>query len=71
MRLVYPDADKAGSPASLHRGVANELPETLRRLNAVWTVYQAPWYEGGEYRGLIEVVLVLPEALPHFVRDGG
>jgi hypothetical protein len=34
-------------------------------------VYQAPWYEGGEYRGLVEVTLVLPEALPHFIRDGG
>jgi hypothetical protein len=33
-------------------------------------VYQAPWYEDGEYRGLVEVVLALPDVLPHFVRDG-
>jgi hypothetical protein len=34
-------------------------------------IYQAPWFEDGEYRGLVEVTLVLPDALPHFVRDGG
>ena len=34
-------------------------------------IYQAPWFEDGEYRGLVEVTLVLPDVLPHFVRDGG
>ena len=34
-------------------------------------IYQAPWYEDGEYRGLVEVALVLPDVLPHFVRDAG
>ena len=34
-------------------------------------IYQAPWYEDGEYRGLVEVAMVLPDVLPHFVRDGG
>jgi len=33
-------------------------------------IYQAPWYEQGEYQGLVEVALVLPNELPHFVRDG-
>jgi hypothetical protein len=33
-------------------------------------VYQAPWYEEGKYRGYIELALVLPDVLPHFVRDG-
>ena len=50
-----------------------------RKVNAYTTekggvkrlVYQAPWYEDGEYRGLVEVALVLPDVLPHFVRDGG
>jgi hypothetical protein len=32
-------------------------------------VYQAPWYENGQCRGLVEIVLPLPEELPHFVRD--
>jgi hypothetical protein len=33
-------------------------------------VYQMPWYEEGQYRGLVEIVLALPDSLPHFVRDG-
>jgi hypothetical protein len=32
-------------------------------------IYQAPWHENGEYRGLVEIALALPDALPHFVRD--
>jgi transcriptional regulator with PAS, ATPase and Fis domain len=31
-------------------------------------IYQAPWYENGQYRGLVEISLVLPDPLPHFVR---
>jgi PAS domain-containing protein len=32
-------------------------------------IYQAPWYVDGEYRGLVEFALPLPDQLPHFVRD--
>ncbi|OGK11231.1 MAG: diguanylate cyclase [Candidatus Riflebacteria bacterium GWC2_50_8] len=31
-------------------------------------IYQAPWYENGEFGGLVEISLVLPENMPHFVR---
>lgn len=31
-------------------------------------IYQAPWYEGGEYKGLVELSLVIPFEMPHFVR---
>lgn len=31
-------------------------------------IYQAPWRENGEYRGLVEIAIALPDALPHFVR---
>jgi transcriptional regulator with PAS, ATPase and Fis domain len=33
-------------------------------------IHQAPWYRGGEYAGFVEIVLALPDALPHFIRDG-
>ena len=33
-------------------------------------IYQAPWYENGQYRGLVEVSLELPVPMPHFVREG-
>ena len=44
--------------------------DTIEKDGVKKLVYQAPWYEDGEYRGLVEVTLVLPDALPHFVRDG-
>ena len=32
-------------------------------------ICQAPWMEDGEYLGYVEVVVELPEPLPHFVRQ--
>lgn len=32
-------------------------------------IYQAPWHEEGEYRGLVEIALELPGELPHFIRS--
>ncbi|MPM48093.1 hypothetical protein SDC9_94815 [bioreactor metagenome] len=31
-------------------------------------IYQCPWYENGSVAGLIELSLVLPAKMPHFVR---
>ena len=31
-------------------------------------IYQSPWFENGEFKGYIELSLVLPEEMPHFVR---
>jgi transcriptional regulator with PAS, ATPase and Fis domain len=42
---------------------------TIEKGGTKTLVYQAPWYEDGQYRGLVEVALTLPETLPHFVRD--
>ena len=33
-------------------------------------IHQAPWYRDGQYAGFVEIALALPEAMPHFVRDG-
>jgi len=32
-------------------------------------IYQAPWHQGGTCQGLVELVIELPEPLPHFVRQ--
>jgi len=34
-------------------------------------IYQAPWYEGGIFAGLVELSVEIPAVLPHFVRDAG
>jgi transcriptional regulator with PAS, ATPase and Fis domain len=31
-------------------------------------IHQCPWYEGGEYKGLVELSLVIPSVMPHYVR---
>lgn len=31
-------------------------------------IFQSPWYENSEPAGLVEISIVLPEDLPHFVR---
>lgn len=31
-------------------------------------IYQTPWYRDGEYAGFMEITLVIPEEMPHFVR---
>ena len=31
-------------------------------------IYQTPWYRDGEYAGFMEIALVIPEEMPHFVR---
>jgi PAS domain-containing protein len=31
-------------------------------------IYQAPWYRDGAYAGFVELSLVVPFTLPHFVR---
>ena len=43
---------------------------TIEKGGAKKLIYQAPWYVDGEYRGLVELALPLPDPLPHFVRDG-
>jgi hypothetical protein len=34
-------------------------------------IHQIPWYKDGIFSGVVELSFVLPEALPHFVRDPG
>jgi len=31
-------------------------------------IYQAPWYENGEMKGLVELSLEIPFDMPHFIR---
>jgi transcriptional regulator with PAS, ATPase and Fis domain len=33
-------------------------------------VCQVPWYQDGHYAGFVELMVPLPEDMPHFIRDG-
>ena len=41
---------------------------TIEKNGVKKLIYQAPWYENGEYRGFVELSLEIPFDLPHFVR---
>jgi len=32
-------------------------------------IYQTPWYKDGKYAGFIELSLVIPKGMLHFIRD--
>ena len=42
---------------------------TIEKKGVKKLIYQAPWYEDGQYRGFVELSLEIPFEMPHFVRD--
>ena len=65
----HPEPSRSKLQEMLAAGKANVY--TIEKGGVKKLIYQAPWYENGEYRGLVELALVLPDVLPHFIRDGG
>jgi transcriptional regulator with PAS, ATPase and Fis domain len=41
---------------------------TIEKNGVKKMIYQTPWYEKGVFRGLVEISLVIPSAMSHFVR---
>src|SRR3989339_2153176 len=62
----HPEPSRTRVQEMLASGQVNAY--TIEKGGVRKLVYQAPWYENGERRGLVEIVLMLPEPLPHFVR---
>jgi transcriptional regulator with PAS, ATPase and Fis domain len=42
---------------------------TIEKRGQKKLVYQAPWFQDGQYRGFVELVLEMPADMPHFVRE--
>jgi transcriptional regulator with PAS, ATPase and Fis domain len=42
---------------------------TVERKGLRKLIFQAPWYRDGQFGGLVELTLELPDDIPHFVRD--
>ncbi len=42
---------------------------TIEKKGVKKLVYQTPWYQNGQFCGLVEMVLEIPAELPHFVRE--
>jgi transcriptional regulator with PAS, ATPase and Fis domain len=57
--------------AKLRAIMENRKPNvyTIEKDGVKKLIYQAPWYRGGQYAGVIELSVEIPFDLPHFVRD--
>lgn len=63
----HPEPARSNLKALLAEKRANVY--TIQKKGVRKLVYQAPWYRGSEFGGLVEMVLELPEEMPHFNRD--
>ncbi len=43
---------------------------TIEKRGVKKLIYQSPWYRDGKFAGLVEMSIVIPEEMPHFVRQG-
>jgi hypothetical protein len=50
--------------ASAQKNVYTIEKDGVRKL-----IYQSPWFENGEYAGLVEFALEIPDSIPHFLRS--
>jgi transcriptional regulator with PAS, ATPase and Fis domain len=62
----HPEPSRTKLQTLLASGEVNAY--TIEKGGVRKLIYQAPWHENGEYRGLVEIALTLPDVLPHFVR---
>ncbi len=42
---------------------------TIEKKGQKKLIYQVPWFKDGKYAGFVEVSLVIPFEMPHFVRS--
>jgi hypothetical protein len=63
----HPEPARAKLKAMLESGQANIY--TIEKKGVRKLIYQTPWYQDGEYAGIVELSLELPWDMPHFVRD--
>lgn len=63
----HPPAARAKLERLLASGETNVY--TIEKRGQKKLIWQAPWSEGGEVRGLVEISIELPHDVPHFVRS--
>lgn len=63
----HPQPARSQLERQLETGQVNAY--TVEKKGVRRLIYQAPWYIGGQYSGLVELSLEIPHRLPHFDRD--
>lgn len=64
----HPEAAREKIRRVMETGASNSY--TIEKNGVKKLIHQVPWRENGEPAGLVEFSLVIPFALPHFVRSG-
>ena len=62
----HPGAARRKLQDMLRDGAVNAC--TIEKNEVKKLIYQAPWYDGGELAGIVEIALELPGEIPHFIR---
>jgi transcriptional regulator with PAS, ATPase and Fis domain len=65
----HPEPARSRFAAQLAAPAPNSY--TIEKSGIRKLIHQIPWYKDGIFSGVVELSFVLPEALPHFVRDPG
>lgn len=42
---------------------------TIEKRGVKKLIYQSPWYQDGQFAGLVEISMEIPFEMPHFIRD--
>lgn len=73
-KLIGQNLFSCHSPASVIK-IKEQMSEkrsntyTIEKNGIKKLIYQSPWYENGEVKGLVEFSIELPEGMPHFIRS--
>ncbi len=62
----HPESARAKLQRLMDTRTANVY--TIEKNGVKKLVYQTPWYQEGRYAGFVEMVLEIPDQMPHFVR---
>ena len=64
----HPEAARAKLEKMMETRQANVY--TIEKKGVKKLVYQTPWYQDGQYKGFVELIVEIPFQMPHFVRGG-
>jgi hypothetical protein len=68
MLACHPEPARSKTRALLENKQLNIY--TIEKRGIKKLVYQSPWYQDGQYAGIVELVLEIPFEMPHFLRAG-
>ncbi len=63
----HPEPARTKTRELLRTGAANIY--TIEKKGIRKLIYQSPWYQDGAFAGLVELSLVIPDHMPHFIRE--